>query len=259
MVSEKIREVKARTKNIIPSVFTLSNMAFGMMAILSVANENFIQACYFLIGSYVMDILDGRIARMINAESEIGIELDSFSDWLSFGIAPAYMIYEFALKEYGIVAYPVVLTYVICGALRLVRFNLKSLSGESSKLYFQGLPIPAAAGIIIFFVLSYSLIENNTPSKTIKFLSKQIPIVYNMLPFIIIIISLLMISSIPYVAMKSKNTFVVKSPLGIILTISVVFLIIFYPQNALFLFFVLYALSGIVYFFYRLFFRNNEG
>ncbi len=258
MVEERVEYIKRKTKNVIPSVFTLSNMAFGVMALLNIANENFIQACYFLIGSYIMDILDGRVARMINAETEMGVELDSFSDWLSFGIAPAYMIYEFALKEYGILSYPVVLIYIICGALRLARFNLKSFSGESSKTHFQGLPIPAAAGIIIFFVMSYSIIENETPQKTIKFLSVSIPFLYNIFPFIMIIISILMISSIPYVAMKSKNAFAIKSPLGLLAVVSTIFLIIVYPHNALFIFFILYALSGIVYFFYRLFFCKNS-
>lgn len=258
MVDKKIQTIKEKTINAIPSVFTIGNMVCGMMSLLNVANENFIQACYFLVGSYIMDILDGRIARMIKAETEIGIELDSFSDWLSFGIAPAYMIYEFALKEYGIFAYPVVLIYVVCGALRLARFNLKSLSGESSKTHFQGLPIPAAAGIIIFFVLSYSIIENETPAKTIKLLSDNMPVLYSAFPFIMIGISLLMISSIPYVAMKSKNAFIVKSPLGIIASISTIFIIILYPQNALLLFFIFYALSGIIYFLFKIFFQNKN-
>ncbi len=256
MVDERVEYIKRKTKSAIPSIFTLSNMAFGIMALLNVANENFMQACYFLIGSYIMDILDGRIARMIDAETEMGIELDSFSDWLSFGIAPAYMIYEFALKEYGLVSYPVVLIYIICGALRLARFNLKSIYGDSSKTHFQGLPIPAAAGIIIFFVMSYSIIEDETPQKTIKFLSVSMPFLYNIFPLIMIIISILMVSSIPYVAMKSKNSFTIKSPLGIIALVSTIFLVAIYPQNALFIFFALYALSGIVYFFYRLFFQK---
>ncbi|MEF3280959.1 MAG: CDP-diacylglycerol--serine O-phosphatidyltransferase [Elusimicrobiota bacterium] len=255
----KTSSIKIKTKNAIPSIFTLSNMAFGMMAILSISREEYITACYFIIGSYIMDILDGRVARFIGAETEIGIELDSFSDWLSFGIAPAYMIYEFALKEYGIVAYPVVLIYVICGALRLVRFNLKSLSGESSKTFFQGLPIPAAAGVIVFFVLSYSIIESDLPSKTISLLNKHMPLLYTIFPFIMIIISLLMISSVPYVALKSGKNFKVKSPLGLLATVSVIFLFIFYPQNALLIFFFLYAISGIIYFFYRLFFSKNTG
>ncbi len=253
---EKIITLKEKTKNAIPSIFTLANMACGVMALLNISEENYLQACYFIIGSYVMDILDGRVARLIGAESDMGVELDSFADWLSFGIAPAYMMYQFALKEYGIVAYPVVLIYVICGALRLARFNLKSLSGESSKNYFQGLPIPAAAGVIIFFVLSYYILENETPTKTISVLSKQMPFIYGVFPFIMIGVSLLMISSIPYVAMKSSSYFRIRSPVGIIVVVSVIFLVIFYPQNALFLFFLLYALSGIIYFLYKLFFKT---
>lgn len=254
---KKIDSIKNRTKNAIPSIFTLSNMACGLMSILSVSNNQYITACYFIIGSYIMDILDGRVARFIGAETDIGVELDSFSDWISFGIAPAYMMYEFALKAYGIVAYPVVLIYVICGALRLAKFNLKSLSGHSSKTFFQGLPIPAAAGILIFFVLSYSIIEGDTSSKAISLLSAQMPFLYSIIPFIIIGISLLMVSSVPYVAMKSNKMFRIKSPLGIVIAVSLIFLIFFYPQNALFVFFLLYAVSGIVYFFYRLFSSKN--
>ncbi|MBP7795259.1 MAG: CDP-diacylglycerol--serine O-phosphatidyltransferase [Elusimicrobiales bacterium] len=255
---KKIDSIKNKTKNAIPSIFTLSNMACGLMSILSVSNNQYITACYFIIGSYIMDILDGRVARFIGAETDIGVELDSFSDWISFGIAPAYMMYEFALKAYGIVAYPVVLIYVICGALRLARFNLKSLSGQSSKTFFQGLPIPAAAGILIFFVLSYSIIEGDTSSKAISLLSAQMPFLYSIIPFIIIGISLLMVSTVPYVAMKSNTMFRVRSPLGIIISVSLIFLIFFYPQNALFVFFLLYAISGIVYFFYRLFSSKNS-
>lgn len=250
-----LNSFKTKTKNAIPSIFTLSNMACGVMAVLSISDGQYLTACYFIIASYVMDILDGRVARFIGAETEMGIELDSFSDWLSFGIAPAYLIYEFALKGYGVVSYPVILLYVICGALRLARFNLKSLSGESSKSFFQGLPIPAAAGIIIFFVLSYSLIENDVPSKTISVISKQMPFIYSIFPFIIIAISLLMVSSVPYVALKSTKSISLNSPLSIVLIVSIIFLIIFYPQNSLFLFFVLYAVSGVLYFFYQLFLK----
>jgi len=254
----KLDILKIKTKKSIPSLFTLSNMACGLMALLSVAQEQFVVGCYFIIGSYIMDILDGRVARLIGAETEMGIELDSLSDWLSFGIAPAYMMYEFALKGYGIVAYPVVLIYVICGALRLARFNLKSLSGENTKKFFQGLPIPAAAGVIVFFILSYSLIEDDIPAKSINILSKQMPFLYGIFPFIMIGISLLMVSSVPYVALKSGNIFKIKSPVSLLVAVSIIFLIIFYPQNSLFIFFILYALSGIIYFFYKLFFKRNE-
>jgi len=102
------------------------------------------------------------------------------------------------------------------------------------------------------------LIEDDIPAKSIKILSKQMPFLYGIFPFIMIGISLLMVSSVPYVALKSGNIFKIKSPLSLLVAVSIIFLIIFYPQNSLFIFFILYALSGIVYFFYKLFFNGNK-
>jgi len=252
----KIEKIK-KTAVILPSAFTLANMAFGFFSILSTSNKEYILSCYFLIGSYIMDMLDGRIARLIHAESDFGIEFDSFSDWISFGIAPAYLMYHFALKDYGFWAYPVSLLYVLCGALRLVRFNIKSLSGESSKSHFQGLPIPGAAGIIISFVLSYSIFESEVTNRSISLISKQMPFIYGIFPFIMIAISFLMISSIPYAAFKQKGVFRINSASGIIVIVSVISLIIAYPENSLFIFFSIYAISGIIVGIYKSFFPKK--
>lgn len=241
-----LENIKKKGAFVLPSMFTLSNMAFGFFSILATSNKEYLNACYFLIGSYFMDVMDGRIARLVHGESRFGIEFDSFSDFMSFCIAPAYLIYNFGLKEYGFWAYPVSFLYVLCGALRLARFNLKSLDGENSKKFFQGLPTPAAAGIIIFFVLSYSLLEADDAGRKISLLSSGMPFIYAVFPFIMIGLSLLMVSSIPYAAFKSGNVFRLKSVSGIIISVSIVSMIIAYPQNVLFLFFSIYAVSGIV-------------
>ncbi len=260
MNREKINleALKKKGAVVLPSMFTMANMAFGFFSILAASNKEYISACYFIIGSYFMDVMDGRVARFVHGESRFGIEFDSFSDFMSFCIAPAYLIYNFVLKEYGFWSWPVSFLYVLCGSLRLARFNLKSLDGENSKKFFQGLPTPAAAGIIISFVLSYSLLEADAPDRKIAVLNYTMPFIYASFPFIMIGLSLLMISSVPYAAFKSANIFKMRSASGLIISVSIISLMIAYPQNSLFIFFSIYALSGFVIGIYLSIFPQKE-
>jgi len=237
---------------VLPSLFTIANMAFGFFSIISASERNYVLAGWFIMMSYVMDMLDGRIARLVHGESSFGVEIDSLSDWMSFGIAPAYLMYNFILKDYGFWGYPVAFLYVLCGALRLARFNLKAHFGESSKVYFQGLPIPAAAGILASFVLAYSMLEAEGSVRSIKMIMDQMPFVYGIMPFMMIALALLMVSSVPYAAFKQGNLLKPNSIKGMLLILSILFLIIAYPQDALFLFFSLYAVSGILAGMYKL-------
>ncbi len=238
---------------VIPSIFTIGNMGFGFFSILASGNSNFVMAAWFIILAILMDMLDGRIARLVRGESSFGIEIDSLSDWLSFGIAPAYLIYGFGLKSYGVWAYPVVFFYVLCGALRLARFNVKAhfRVSEERKKFFQGLPIPGAAGILASFILVYSLIEVQDPARGISWIMNRMPFIYGILPFLIIFLSLLMISSIPYGAFKSGSVFKPKSISFLFFVVAAIFFIVAYPQNSLFLFFFLYVVSGVVMFIFK--------
>ncbi len=239
---------------VLPSIFTIANMAFGFFAILSASEGNYVLAAWFIVLSYVMDMLDGRIARLVHGESSFGVEIDSLSDWISFGIAPAYLIYKFVLKDYGFWGYPVAFLYVLCGALRLARYNVKSHFGGSSKDFFQGLPIPGAAGILISFVLAYSMLEGESGMRSIKIVMAQMPYVYAAIPFIMIALALLMVSSAPYAAFKG-DMLKPNSIKGMLVIIAVLSMIVAYPQDALFVFFSLYALSGVIVGIYRAF-RN---
>ena len=241
-----LEKLKKTGAVVLPSIFTIANMAFGFFSIISASERNYVRASWFIILSYVMDMLDGRIARLVHGESSFGVEIDSLSDWISFGIAPAYLMYNFVLKDYGFWGYPVAFLYVLCGALRLARFNVKSHFGGSSKIYFQGLPIPAAAGILVSFVLAYSMLESGGNIRSIKFVMDQMPFIYGLTPFIMIALALLMVSFVPYPAFKQGNFLKPNSIKGMLLILSVLFLIIFSPQDALFLFFSLYALSGLL-------------
>ncbi|MBI5743089.1 MAG: CDP-diacylglycerol--serine O-phosphatidyltransferase [Elusimicrobia bacterium] len=247
-----IAKLKKTGAVVLPSIFTIANMAFGFFAILFASDNNFVLGAWFIMLSYIMDMLDGRIARLVHGESSFGVEIDSLSDWMSFGIAPAYLIYKFVLKDYGLWGYPVAFLYVLCGALRLARYNVKSHFGGSSKDYFQGLPIPAAAGILVSFVLAYSMLEGEGSQRSIQLIMNQMPVVYALIPFIMIALALLMVSSAPYAAFKG-DMIKPNSVKGILLITSIISLIVIYPQDALFLFFSLYAVSGVIFGIYKAF------
>ena len=106
-----------------PSLFTVGNMACGFYALLSVHQGEYVSAATFIIYGMIFDALDGRVARLVHGESSFGVEFDSLSDFLTFGIAPAHMMYGFILKDYGIWGYTMAFVYALCGGLRLARFN----------------------------------------------------------------------------------------------------------------------------------------
>jgi CDP-diacylglycerol--serine O-phosphatidyltransferase len=247
-----IAKLKKTGAVVLPSIFTIANMAFGFFAILFASDNNFVLAAWFIMLSYIMDMLDGRVARLVHGESSFGVEIDSLSDWMSFGIAPAYLIYKFVLKDYGLWGYPVAFLYVLCGALRLARFNIKSHFGGSSKDFFQGLPIPGAAGILVSFVLAYSMLEGEGSQRSIQAVMDQMPFVYAAIPFIMIALALLMVSTAPYAAFKG-DMIKPNSVKGILLITAIISMIVIYPQDALFLFFSLYALSGVIFGIYKAF------
>ena len=248
-----LARIKKTGAVVLPSLFTIANMAAGFFSIIAASDGNYVVAAWFIMFSYFMDMLDGRIARLVHGETSFGVEIDSLSDWISFGIAPAYLIYNFVLKDYGVWAYPVAFLYVLCGALRLARFNVKSHFGGGSKQYFQGLPIPAAAGILVSFVLAYSMLEAGGGVRSINLVMNQMPFIYGVIPFIMIALSLLMISSVPYAAFKQGNLLKPNSVKGMLLILAVLSLIAVYPQDALFMFFSIYALSGMIAGIYRAF------
>ncbi|HAH31108.1 MAG TPA: CDP-diacylglycerol--serine O-phosphatidyltransferase [Elusimicrobia bacterium] len=248
-----LAKIKKTGAVVLPSLFTIANMAAGFFSILAASDGHYVPAAWFIMFSYFMDMLDGRIARLVHGESSFGVEIDSLSDWISFGIAPAYLIYNFVLKDYGFWAYPVTFLYVLCGALRLARYNVKSHFGGSSKQFFQGLPIPAAAGILVSFVLAYSMLEAGGGVRSIKLVMNQMPFIYGVIPFIMIALALLMVSSVPYAAFKQGNVFKPNSVKGMLLILAVVSLIVYCPQDALFTFFSIYALTGVIIGVYRAF------
>ena len=227
-----------------PSLFTVGNMACGFYALLSVHQGEYVSAATFIIYGMIFDALDGRVARLVHGESSFGVEFDSLSDFLTFGIAPAHMMYGFILKDYGVWGYPMAFAYALCGGLRLARFNAVAHDSGGSKTHFTGLPIPGGAGFLAAFVLLYQIIEEGRPAHTWKFLMNQIPVLYGLAPFMVLAISFLMISTIPYPAFKQANAFQPRSLKVLLGVCGGGFLIFMYPQSTLFLLFLFFALLG---------------
>jgi CDP-diacylglycerol--serine O-phosphatidyltransferase len=135
---------------ILPNLFTLAALFGGFYAIVMAMNGRFENAAIGIFCAAVLDSLDGRVARMTNTQSAFGEQMDSLSDMVSFGAAPALIVYEWALKGLGKAGWIAAFVYCSCAALRLARFNTNI--GVVDKRYFQGLPSPAAAALLIGFI-----------------------------------------------------------------------------------------------------------
>jgi CDP-diacylglycerol--serine O-phosphatidyltransferase len=143
--------IDVRAKHLVPNAFTLANITFGFLGVVAATNAHFELACVTLFMAALCDLLDGRLARWLNATSKFGMELDSLSDAVSFGVAPAVLIYLAVLQRLGALGAAVAVAYVLCGALRLARYNCDN--APLSQRTFVGCPIPIAAGYLLTFVM----------------------------------------------------------------------------------------------------------
>ena len=245
---------------IFPSLFTCGNMSCGIISIISSTEGNFIAAAWFLIGALACDILDGRIARMTKTTSDFGMQLDSLSDLVSFGVAPAMMMYLLVLNIMGNIGIAIAVLFVLCSALRLARFNVLAHSEEPHK-HFVGLPTPASAGVIISFVLSYELLgpEKYTLNfKTIPVLMDLMPTFFKAMPIVMVILSFLMVSNVPYMSFKKFKLTRVRTIEIFSLLLVLIILIVVYPQNIIFLIFSFYVASGLVFFVIKFIWKRKE-
>lgn len=136
------------TKIFIPNIVTLSNLLLGLISLLYTMNEQYAVAAVAILLAMLMDGMDGKIARKLDAASDFGKQLDSLCDLVSFGVAPSLLIYNSSLRESGLIALIVVLLFPLCGAVRLAKFNV-----SEAKDYFIGIPITLAGALLAFIVL----------------------------------------------------------------------------------------------------------
>jgi len=211
---------------ILPSLFTVGNLFLGIVSIILAFQGSTDYAAIMVIVGMLLDGLDGRIARLLNTQSEFGKELDSLSDVISFGVAPAFIMYAAVLHDMGTLGWGVTALFPIAGALRLARFNVK----PGVPGYFTGLPITAAGGVLATMTLYHQVFPSIV------------------LPLSMIFLSYLMVSNIKYPNFKKvgiPKTAYYVTPVIIIL---VIFLAEKYPvefPKVVFLPLAIYALLGV--------------
>ena len=182
----------SKTRYILPSVLTLVGVCLGISSIKFAMDGNFAFAVLFLIVAAILDGLDGRVARLIKGTSNFGKELDSLTDFVSFGIAPGFIIYFWELNKLGKIGWLIVLFYAVCCVLRLARFNLTKFEDkeEWKNNFFQGIPSPAG-GCLILLPLIFEL-SNFSNLISLKIIT----------PYLTIMVSLLLISKLPTYSFK---------------------------------------------------------
>jgi CDP-diacylglycerol--serine O-phosphatidyltransferase len=242
----KNRPRKRKRKGIfvLPNLFTSASLFGGFYGIIAAIHGRYEAAAIAIIISCVFDGLDGRIARFTRTASAFGNEYDSLSDLVAFGVAPAILAYLWALEPFGRLGWLAAFMYVICGALRLARFNIQKDSVDAK--FFNGLPIPAAACSIASLVLFTGVLGGIAGGKPIIII------------IMIYVLSFLMVSTVNYPSFKEVNIRH-RKPFNALVSIILIFTVIAYkPQVMLFIIMFSYVLSGPVVTFYRLHRKRSQ-
>ena len=233
--------LRARGIYLLPNLFTSAALFSGFFAIVQAMNGHFELAAIAIFIAMVLDGLDGRVARMTNTQSAFGAEYDSLSDMVSFGVAPALILYVWALKPLGKLGWLAAFMYCACAALRLARFNTKLEDEHQDKRYFQGLPSPGAAALLAGFVwVSY---EYGVSGRDVFFGILQ----WKWMAWgITVFAGASMVTDLRYYSGKDINL-KHSVPFFVILGIMLVMVLVSYsPPEVLFFVMVVYALSGYV-------------
>jgi len=221
---------KKNPRSLLPNALTILGVCLGLSSIKFALDTNYAMAVVAIGFAAILDTLDGRVARLIKGTSKVGKELDSLTDVISFGVAPSFIMYFWALNEIGKFGWMLVLIYTVCCALRLARFNLTVIEeSETWKInFFEGVPSPAAAGLVLLpLILNLSGLiqfQNNVALSSVTILTT----------------SILMVSKIPTYSLKR---ILISRHLAIFLLLGIgiyVSLLIFYTFETLFF-------SGIIY------------
>jgi CDP-diacylglycerol--serine O-phosphatidyltransferase len=217
---------------ILPNTLTLCGMLLGFYSILASLKGNYIHAAWGILFATIFDGLDGWVARLTHSTTRFGIELDSLSDLVAFGVAPSVMIYKWALTPFGRLGWVAAFWFLACGALRLARYNVQMGSAESKA--FTGMPIPAAASIVATLVLFYYELWETLPDKNILLLG------------LTILLAFLMVSTLRFHGAKELD-FRRRKPFWILVAfVIILMLIVMHPPVSLFLFAMIYLVGGII-------------
>lgn len=220
----------------LPNGFTLGSLFFGIFAIVAASRGEHVRAGWYIVTAGFLDMFDGRIARATNTGSRFGEELDSLVDAISFGVAPALMMYFAELNRTGW-DWIFVWLYVACAVMRLARFNVEQAG--KSKVFFQGLPSPAAGGTLAtYYWFSQTELYQQTAIGDLPWQS--------ILRFLMVALAFLMISPVPYPTWPRFSLRNWYGVFGVLVFIAVIFGMFFLPKEFFFPFGMLYVATGIV-------------
>lgn len=215
---------------ILPSLLTSGSLFCGFYAIIATFNGKYLYAAVVIAIAFVFDGVDGKVARLTKTTSRFGVEYDSLSDLVAFGVAPAILVFSWALQPYGKFGWLAAFLYVACGALRLARFNVQLDTVESR--YFRGLPIPGAAGLIVATIFLLYRLGAGGEAKSLFIL------------FLIYLLAFLMVSNIRYPSFKDLKLLKRKPFSTLVAMILVIVVVVAEPAITLFIFAAVYLLLG---------------
>jgi CDP-diacylglycerol--serine O-phosphatidyltransferase len=222
--------IRRRGIYILPNLFTTAALFAGFFAIVQAMNLNFDQAAAAIFVAMVLDGLDGRVARLTKTQSAFGAEFDSLADVISFGAAPALVVYEWALRDMGKLGWGAAFIYCACAALRLARFN--TLLEVADKRWFQGLPSPSAAALVAGFV--FVMDDYGVDPQAVRWWAFAVTL----------FAGLTMVTNLRYWSFKTINLRRSYPFVAIFLIVLFFALLSYQPASVLFAAFVAYALSG---------------
>jgi CDP-diacylglycerol--serine O-phosphatidyltransferase len=238
--NKKFRLVPSKkTRYLLPNILTLGGVCLGISSIKFSIDGNFSLAVIFILLASILDALDGRIARLIKGTSDFGKELDSLTDFVSFGIAPVFILYFWELKNYGKLGWAITLIYSVCCVLRLARFNLTKINQLQlwKSNYFEGVPAPAGGILILLpLIFEFSSFDLNFDYKIIT-------------PFFTVLVAILLVSKIPTLSLK-KISISPKATVFILLGIGTLFIsLLYYTFETLLILSFMYLISIPISFF----------
>jgi len=231
-----------KTRYLLPNILTLGGVCLGISSIKFSIDGNYNLAVIFILLAAILDTLDGRIARLIKGTSDFGKELDSLTDFVSFGIAPVFILYFWELNKYGKLGWAITLIYSVCCVLRLARFNLTKIDDQQpwKSNFFEGIPSPAG-GLLILMPLIFELAALDVGFN-----------IKNFTPYFTILIAFLLVSKIPTLSLK-EISISPKTTVFILLAIGTIFIsLLYYTFETLLTFGLAYIASiPISYFVYK--------
>ena len=226
----RTREGMKRGVFVLPNLLTTGSLFCGFYAIIAAFNEQYLYAAVAIAIAVLFDGVDGKVARLTKTTSRFGVEYDSLSDLVAFGVAPAILVFAWALRPYGKFGWLAAFLYVACGSLRLARFNVQIDTVESR--YFRGLPIPGAASLILTTVF------------LLHRLDVQGEVINLFILLMIYLLAFLMVSNIRYPSFKNLELLKRKPFNTLVAVVLVIVVVVAEPAIVLFIFAAVYLLLG---------------